>query len=397
MSAVAIIGANFGDEGKGLATDYFASKFGGDCVVVRYNGGAQAGHTVTPPNGPRHVFSHFGSGTLAGARTHLSKYFIANPIAYLQEKTLFPNATVTIDPGASVTTPYEMVINQCLELKRKGKRHGSCGMGINETLQREKIISLIMGEICRKGNLTSKLNHIKRSYVPKRLKELELNMDELPKEAQFVLQSDRIRDTFIKDVEEMLSTIEIKEDEKSIIDENIIFEGAQGLLLDRDSRYYPHVTPSKTGICYIVGLCCECGVRRVDVHYVTRSYLTRHGAGELPNEVEGKIYEGIDDPTNVPNKFQGSLRYAPLNLDILCSSILNDFMTANNYSDLSLSLNLLMTCIDQLPEDGMMKYICRGKLEEESYYNVIRKLKKTLDCKFIISRGPTRKDIRNFH
>ena len=70
----AIIGANYGDEGKGLLTDYYAAK-SKHSVVVRFNGGPQAGHTVVTPEGKRHVFSHYGSGTLAGAQTFLSKHF----------------------------------------------------------------------------------------------------------------------------------------------------------------------------------------------------------------------------------------------------------------------------------------------------------------------------------
>ncbi len=56
----AVIGANYGDEGKGLVTDFLSSRFADDCTVVRFNGGAQAGHTVVAPDERRHVFSHFG-------------------------------------------------------------------------------------------------------------------------------------------------------------------------------------------------------------------------------------------------------------------------------------------------------------------------------------------------
>ncbi len=78
MRCRAVIGANFGDEGKGLITDYLAQT-GGD-VVVRFNGGAQAGHTVVTPEGRRHVFSHFGSGSFAELPTFFSQHTIVNPI-----------------------------------------------------------------------------------------------------------------------------------------------------------------------------------------------------------------------------------------------------------------------------------------------------------------------------
>lgn len=68
-TARVVIGAQFGDEGKGWLTDHHAARMGGDGIVARFNGGAQAGHTVVASDGRRHVFSHVGSGALTGAAT----------------------------------------------------------------------------------------------------------------------------------------------------------------------------------------------------------------------------------------------------------------------------------------------------------------------------------------
>src|SRR6266566_4843827 len=98
--------------------DYLTSRLGGNKVVVRFNGGAQAGHTVIA-NGKRHVFSHFGSGTLAGADTFFAKHFVCNPILYWKElRQLYDlgiKPTVVIDPRCYITTPYDMLINQLVE------------------------------------------------------------------------------------------------------------------------------------------------------------------------------------------------------------------------------------------------------------------------------------------
>ena len=136
MNVTAVIGANFGDEGKGLMTDYFSDK---KTVVVRHNGGAQAGHTVVTPDGIRHVFSHFGSGTLAGAATFLGPRFIINPLLWKKELGILKK--MGFDPkvfyaGGLVTTPYDMLINEEIERSRGDGRHGSCGVGINETVTR---------------------------------------------------------------------------------------------------------------------------------------------------------------------------------------------------------------------------------------------------------------------
>src|SRR5262249_4576381 len=138
MNATAVIGANFGDEGKGLITDFLAAKDPANTMVIRFNGGAQAGHTVVTPAGRRHVFHHFGAGSLAGARTFLSRFFIVNPFLWYKERQELPELTepMAVDRRAMLTTPYDMLINQEAERFRGRQRHGSCGIGINETVER---------------------------------------------------------------------------------------------------------------------------------------------------------------------------------------------------------------------------------------------------------------------
>ena len=87
-----VIGANFGDEGKGTAVDYFTYQFYKEyknTVVVLSNGGSQRGHTVTLPSGGRHIFRHFGSGSFFGAYTYLPKYYIVNPMNWAEEHKHF--------------------------------------------------------------------------------------------------------------------------------------------------------------------------------------------------------------------------------------------------------------------------------------------------------------------
>ena len=74
----------FGDAGKGAVVDLLARRYEAH-TVVRYSGGAQAGHRVVAPDGREHVFSQFGSGALAGAATHLSRFMLIEPLAMLEE------------------------------------------------------------------------------------------------------------------------------------------------------------------------------------------------------------------------------------------------------------------------------------------------------------------------
>ena len=138
-----VIGANFGDEGKGLMTDYFchqATSQGENCIVVMSNGGAQRGHTVVDPLGARHVFKHFGSGTLVKADTYCIDDFILNPMEFRQEYDALLQIgylpKVYVHPNCRWSTPYDMIINQIVEETRENKKHGSCGMGIWETVYR---------------------------------------------------------------------------------------------------------------------------------------------------------------------------------------------------------------------------------------------------------------------
>ena len=91
---VAVVGAQFGDEGKGLTVDYLCHKIMNELgtdngLVVRYNSGAQAGHTVVTPEGWRHVHSHIGSGWNLEIPTYLSKHFVCNPFILLKEQQMF--------------------------------------------------------------------------------------------------------------------------------------------------------------------------------------------------------------------------------------------------------------------------------------------------------------------
>ena len=135
MKATAVIGANFGDEGKGAVTAHLVGAAPATSIVGRFNGGAQAGHTVVTPR-RRHVFHHFGSGTLAGAASFLSRHFIVNPFLWEKERDELGHAELLVDPSAMLTTPFDMLLNQVAERKRGDGRHGSCGIGINETVTR---------------------------------------------------------------------------------------------------------------------------------------------------------------------------------------------------------------------------------------------------------------------
>lgn len=355
-TGIAVIGANFGDEGKGALTDYIANKFAENCTVVRFNGGAQAGHTVVTPDGRRHVFSHFGAGSFSDCPSFLSRYFIVNPRMFWKElqelQQLNVSPEVTIDGRAFLTTPIDVFVNQTAERRRGASKHGSCGLGINETVTRclrSNKFSTYVIDILDPAGLKFKLRTIAEEWLPQRLKELCFVID--PEVLDSFLAPEMI-DKYLVDCEFLQSHSRIipltmqSTSIKFALSANtkyVLFEGAQGLMLD-ESRLdqFPHLTRSKTGLENVATLCQQFSVDALEVHYATRTYLTRHGAGPLRSECEWKF----SDATNVPNDFQGTMRFAPLNIDDLNYSINLD-LRRGHYLFQNMIASIAVTCADQ--------------------------------------------------
>lgn len=342
-----VIGANFGDEGKGLMTDYFCHQSilrGEKTLVVLHNGGAQRGHTVVTPDGNRHVFHHFGSGTLAGADTYLSEEFVLNPMIFRQEwgelESMKAIPKVYVNHTCRVTTPFDMILNQIIEESRDNARHGSCGMGIHETMIRDVCNYPI--EMWFDSSDEAKRYYLKeiRNYLSERL--LDFGINKIPDNWKEIVNSDLLIENFISELNFMGRNISIRFDRFIEYYDCVAFENGQGLLLDQNNTaYYPHLTPSNTGIKNSLEIIAEMSCKPdIEVCYVTRTYLTRHGAGRLDGECDKQeINPDMQDLTNVPNPHQGTLRYAKLIEKSLEERILKDFEPARKYgAKLSLAI-----------------------------------------------------------
>lgn len=342
-----VIGANFGDEGKGLMTDYFCHQStlrGEKTLVVLHNGGAQRGHTVVTPDGNRHVFHHFGSGTLVGADTYLSEEFVLNPMIFRQEwgelESMKAIPKVYVNHTCRVTTPFDMILNQIIEESRDNARHGSCGMGIHETMIRDVCNYPI--EMWFDSSDEAKRYYLKeiRNYLSERL--LDFGINKIPDNWKEIVNSDLLIENFISELNFMGRNISIRFDRFIEYYDCVEFENGQGLLLDQNNTaHYPHLTPSNTGIKNSLEIIAEMSCKPdIEVCYVTRTYLTRHGAGRLDGECDKQeINPDMQDLTNVPNPHQGTLRYAKLIEKSLEERILKDFEPARKYgAKLSLAI-----------------------------------------------------------
>jgi adenylosuccinate synthase len=388
--AQVVIGANFGDEGKGLATDFLTSRCNGDSLVVRFNGGAQAGHTVVTNDGRRHVFGHFGSGAFNGSTTFLSRFFVSNPILFLRElavlHSLGLHPAVIVDPTSLVTTPYDMMLNQHVEVQRGRDRHGSCGVGFGETIERSEAAEyrIVATDLRAPGRLLDRLDAIRRIYVPARLS--ALGIDSVPD----YLLDEAVLEKFVEDCALFAEIIDFASSNILRNFDDIVFEGAQGLMLDMDNGYWPHVTRSRTGLANVAELAVEGGLDQLDVHYVTRAYLTRHGAGPLPYELDAPPSLGVQDRTNVANAWQGALRFGIHDVDVLRDFVVSDL---RNGAGLNVRHRALVTCLDQMGETiEVMQTGKRRRIETVAFPN---ELKLILGAASVASSwGESRRTIR---
>lgn len=310
MTHVIVTDLGYGDAGKGSVTDWLCSPPGAAlrgerpaAAVVRYNGGAQAGHNVTDGR-HWHVFSQFGSGTLRGAPTFLSRYMMIDPLALAAEHihlqdTGYPGALdlITADRDALITTPYHAAAGQARELARGTARHGSCGKGIGETARfaiEYPDLALRARDCARPAAwLISRLAQI-RDLLPRAAAGCRLaGPDPADLADAYAAFADRV--TLVDGREHLARLLRAGP---------VIFEGAQGVLLDEWRGFHPYTTWSTTTSANAETLLAETGKHGYRLG-VIRAYMTRHGPGPLVTEDPALDFP---EPHNRTDPWQGGFR-----------------------------------------------------------------------------------------
>ena len=324
MSVRVIIGKNFGDEGKGLATDFFAARSrsaGRSCLVIRHNGGGQAGHTVDLPD-KRFVFHQLSSGSFRGADTFWAEHFLPDLYKLYDEAADFaalglPLPALYGHPACRCVCIDDVLVNMALETSRGKNRHGSCGMGINEAVVRSSNpdFTITLEQACTLSaeGLYRRLSRLRREYLPVRLAELGLTLSGIGEYGE-LLSNENVLINAAEQMHQASRLVTLADGALAARCDDVIFEGAQGLLLDECcASFAPHLTSSRTGSHNPAAFLREHLPGAVpEIVYVTRSYVTRHGAGPLPHEAAwGGTDRLVPDQTNVRNPWQGQLRYAP--------------------------------------------------------------------------------------
>lgn len=303
MSHTIVVDLGFGDAGKGATVDRLCAS-GSVHAVVRFNGGAQAAHNVVTDDGRHHTFAQFGSGMFhSGVDTHLSRFVLVEPLALAAEadhlrRVGVPNALdrITIDRDALLTTPFHAAANRAREIARGADRHGSCGIGVGETMAYQLLHPADAPRVGdSRGTLRRRLSAL-RDRVADEFGANVLTGVPTVDECLTVYGAfaDRVRMTG----EGFLSTLLRRGD--------VVFEGAQGVLLDEWHGFHPYTTWSTTTFSNAEQLLVEAGIPGEATRLgVLRTYTTRHGPGPFVTE---DATLDVVEPHNGTGSWQGCFR-----------------------------------------------------------------------------------------
>lgn len=323
-----VVGALAGDEGKGLATDYFASKAEGKILGVLTNGSSQRAHTVDTSDGKHHVFSHFSSATFRGADTYISKYFVVNPMKFVEEyielqKNFGISPKVYMHPDCKFITPWDILSNLA-ELK-KTEKNNSTGCGFWKGIQRYQ------NDVCTHSiSETYHLITFSESTFKDITQYYKKDLDLFTTAINFP----GLERHFIDDLFFMYHHIIWINDTILNNYDNIIFENGQGLMIgeQQPERDWDYCTPSNTGIKYAIEMIENINTfsfkqKDIEICYVSRTYMTRHGQGDIPYLCQKQdINPAMNDRTNTFNACQGHLRYGLLPVNNMLDNIKKDII-----------------------------------------------------------------------
>ncbi|MBI3722439.1 adenylosuccinate synthetase [bacterium] len=320
--AVVLVDLGFGDAGKGTVVDFLVRRHEAR-AVVRFNGGAQAGHNVVLPDGRHHTFSQIGAGGFVpGVRTLLSRFFVLHPTALLVEARHLaakgvpdPLALVRASERALVVTPYHQAAARLRELSRGASRHGSCGVGTGEAVSDSLGFpedAVRAGDLGDRRALATKLERTRE----RKLAELSLVLDDLAGDPlaapeRRALEDREIAGAWTLAVREIHSRVVAPEPEIGSLlarEGTVVFEGAHGTLLDEWRGFHPFTTWSTCTSENALALLTENDLSG-EIHRigVLRTYATRHGPGPFPSE-SSELASAFAEPHNPSGTWQGAFR-----------------------------------------------------------------------------------------
>ncbi len=317
---VSLLGLGFGDCGKGLFTDHLCGAWQAH-TVVRFNGGAQAGHNVVLADGRHHTFSQFGAGIFhAGVGTVLASPVVVHPTALRVEEQALRRVGVAdafprllIDARCRVTTPFHQAAGRLREWARGAAAHGTCGVGVGETVRQALAApgdALRYGDLVHRARTLEKLEAsrmaLRREFAdmapshPGAAQELALLADASLGQRWFDAAAPCVRLSPPAGADAIGARLAHPG--------TVLFEGAQGVLLDEWRGFHPHTTWSTISTAAVEAVLHDAGIEAPVQHLgVLRSYLTRHGPGPLPTH-DRALDARFAEPHNADEGWQGAFR-----------------------------------------------------------------------------------------
>lgn len=349
---VVIIGTQWGDEGKGKIVDLITDKV---ASVVRFQGGHNAGHTLVI-NGKKTILHLIPSGILRsnvkcliGHGVVLSMSALIKELRELESTEIFATKRLKISPGCPLILPYHIALDNARELKRGVTAIGTTGNGIGPAYE-DKVArrGLRVGDLLDQETFAAKLkevmeyhNFVLANYYGVEMLDYETILTQALEQAEIVKP-------MIADITEQIH-------QNIANNENILFEGAQGALLDIDQGTYPFVTSSNTTS---GGAVTGSGVGVTDIDYVVgivKAYTTRVGGGPFPTEL---IYDVATDKGDAIGKELGTIGYefgATTGRQRRCGWL--DMVTLNRSFKLNSVTGICLTKLDVLDNLATIK-IC---------------------------------------
>ncbi len=325
-TATILTGLGYGDCGKGTTADWFCHNQRAHTVIR--TGGPQALHTVVTAHGLAHTFRHFGSGTLRGARTHLSRQMVVDPQGLIDQGQALIELGIgnafdllTIDEHALIITPFHSAANQLRELGRGARRHGTVGLGVGETiLEADAGMEAIHAQNLTSPDLADKLAAIQKRKHAELLPVIESlgKLTGVAAEAAAALAHHQVVLDAVTIFQALAKRVQIVDGaylgEILAQPGRVVFEPSQGMLLDRWFGFHPHTTKARVGQDAALELLEEFAYQgEIERLGIIRAYHTRHGAGPFVSE-DADLTARLPDTYNVTHPWQGSFRVGQLDL-----------------------------------------------------------------------------------
>lgn len=377
MAGVVVVGSQWGDEGKGKITDYLAQKAD---LVVRYSGGNNAGHTIVY-EGKKFALRLIPSGIFTAGEVIMGNGMVINPKAFLEEVNYLNDAGINtgkihISDRAHVILPYHIEIDALEEKLRGESAIGTTGRGIGPAyVDKYDRCGIRIGEFVNEEIFKKRIHQViefKKQLYP------QLNVD-----ADSIFEEYK---EYAKKMKPLVCDTGALLDEALLNHKKVLFEGAQGAMLDIDYGTYPFVTSSNPGA---NGVCAGASIGPLYINEVigiVKAYTTRVGAGAFPTEIDGDLASFIREAGHE----YGTVTKRPRRVGWFDAVVVNQSRRMSSLTGISLML------LDVLSGIETLKLCTAYMLDDQKIYALPSTVEELERCKPVYEEMPGwKEDISN--